>query len=124
MTRLLIVDDEDTIRAAMHEYFTLRGFGVDTAADPLQARALLVGGRYGMLVADLSLTGARSNEGLDLASFARQCTPEIRICLLTARPTGEIRRVAAETGVDVVLVKPQPLPRLAQVIYALTGSRA
>jgi two-component system response regulator (stage 0 sporulation protein F) len=124
MERLLIVDDEEPILAAMQEYFRTFGYEVDCAHELEEAEALLSKVSYSLVVADLRLTGIYGVEGLELVGYVRQRCPNTRMILLTAYGTPEIEKEARRLGVDAFLYKPKPLPELAQIVFALLGRQA
>lgn len=118
---LLVVDDEEAILFALRRYFGARGFAVDTASEREEAEALLATGRYAAALIDLRLTGVDGSEGLDLLSFVQHNCPDTRTILLTAYGSEELSLEARERGVDAILSKPQPLPRVAEVVIGLVG---
>lgn len=117
--RLLIVDDEALITFSMRRYFTSQGFEVDCAEQLDDAEALVDAFHYDVVIADLRLTGIGGSEGLDLISFVRSKSPAARTVLLTSYGTPEIEAEARARGADVVILKPKPLPDLAQVVWSL-----
>ncbi|HWM94462.1 MAG TPA: response regulator [Thermoanaerobaculia bacterium] len=122
--RLLIVDDEDAILAAIRDYFEPRGYDVDCARELEEAEALLSHIRYALMIADLRLTGVHGNEGLELVRFARERSPWTRTIVLTGYGSTEIEMEAIGRGVDAFLQKPQPLSELAAIAANLTGRGA
>jgi DNA-binding NtrC family response regulator len=119
--RILIVDDEESILAAVREYFESQSrFDVDCARELEEAEALLSHVHYALLIADLRLTGAHSNEGLELIRFARERSPWTRVVLLTSYGSPEVESEAVSRGVDAFLQKPMPLADLARVAADLT----
>lgn len=114
--RMLVVDDEDVILAAVCDYFTLHGFVVDCAHDRDEAEALLDELRYAVVVADLRLCEPNGREGLDVIAFARKRSPDATIVLVTAYASPETEREAYVYGADLFLAKPQPLPLVRQIL--------
>jgi len=117
--RMLVVDDERVIQFALKSYFGRHGFEVDTAAEHEEALALLASHHYDIVIADLRLTGSTEEEGLQVVRAARARSSSTSIILLTAYRTGTIAERAQALGADVLLQKPQPLPELAQTVFAL-----
>jgi len=117
--RLLIVDDEALITFSMRRYFTAQGFEVDCAETLEDAEDLVGAFGYDVVIADLRLTGIGGTEGLDLISCVREKSPAARTILLTSYGTPEIETAARERGADVMILKPKPLPDLAQVVWSL-----
>jgi DNA-binding response OmpR family regulator len=124
MTRFLVVDDEETIRFALARYFTRLGFEVDCASELEEAEALVANTRYDLVIADLSLTGGGSGEGLEILRFLRANCPSTHVILLTAYGTPVAEREAMRRGAEVVLHKPQPLEELARIANRLLGRSA
>jgi CheY-like chemotaxis protein len=113
--RILLVDDEESVLFAIHEYLTLRGHEVHRAADRATAESLLEEQPIDLVVTDLHLTPERAFDGLELARRARTIGVD-RIVLLTAHGSPEIEHQAAAAGVDRVLAKPVRLADLERVL--------
>jgi DNA-binding NtrC family response regulator len=122
--RILVVDDEEAILLAIHEYFVPLKYEVDCARELEEAEALLSHVRYALLIADLRLTGIHSNEGLELIRFTRERSPWTRIVVLTGYGSAEMESEAVGRGVDAFLQKPMPLADLAEIAAALTRQSA
>jgi len=111
--RILVVDDEETILFAFREHFEPLGYEIDCAQELEEAEALLSHVRYGLLIADLRLTGSQSSEGLELIRYARERSPWTRIVVLTGSGSEAMKSEAMDRGVDAFLEKPRPLGELA-----------
>jgi DNA-binding response OmpR family regulator len=120
IARLLVVDDEEPIRLALREYFTARGYAVDSAQEIEEAEALLNVNTYDIVIADLRLTGIHGAEGLELVSYVRERSAA-NVILLTAYGTSEIERVAYERGATAFLHKPMPLGAIAELVARLSS---
>jgi two-component system response regulator PilR (NtrC family) len=118
---LLIVDDRATISFALSDYFILRGWDVECAANIAEAETILQRRRFTVLIADLSLSEPGSTDGLELTRRVRREWPRTRTIILTAYGTLETERIARRIGVDAFLHKPAPLAELARVADALAG---
>jgi DNA-binding response OmpR family regulator len=119
---MLIVDDEESIGFALREYFTRLGYSVDFARDKDRAEELADGDPYSILLVDLQLTAGR-NDGIDVVDCMRRVQPDIKVIMLTGYGSPEAEEAARQSGVDVFLEKPQPLPLLAQEVGTLLGGR-
>lgn len=123
--RILIVDDEKSIRFGITHYFEQEGYRVDSAADGLEARALIAANDYHLAIVDIHLGGRNeANDGLDLAAFIRQYAPETAVIVLTGLETPEALRRAAEAGVQAFLRKPTPLASVAEIVAGIIRRRA
>jgi DNA-binding response OmpR family regulator len=118
--RLLIVDDEESIRFAVKRYFTRMGFEVDCARELEEAEALATHTEYRIVIADLSLTDGGSTEGLEIVRFMRRTCPDARVIVLTAHGSPSIELEAMKRGADAFLHKPQRLQELADIVDRLT----
>lgn len=115
--RLLVVDDEPTVLAAIAEYLTAYQFAVDTAREREEAEAMVLVYGYDLVLTDMRLTGAHGREGLELLRFVREHQPEARVVLLTAHGSRELEEEARAHGADEFLGKPLPLSELAAEIF-------
>lgn len=100
--RLLLVDDEPSIREPLGEYLIGQGFAVDLAASAAEARAHMVNGQYDLLVSDIMMPG---EDGLSLTRFVR-ATSTLPVILLTARSEDMEKIVGLEMGADDYVAKP------------------
>lgn len=99
---LLVVDDDERIRGLLQKFLIRNGFLVTTARDAAQARRLLAGLDFDMLVLDVMMPG---EDGITLTRDLRRSrtTP---ILLLTAKGETQNRIEGLEAGADDYLVKP------------------
>ena len=118
--RLLIVDDEEAILFAMHEYFVALGYDVDCVRSQEEARALLDARHYAVVIADLRDAGGAA-EGLALVGDVRSRWPETHTIILTAYGSPEIEEQARSIGVEVFLNKPVQLDHVAGIVRRLAG---
>jgi DNA-binding response OmpR family regulator len=120
--RLLVVDDEEAIRLALHDYFTLRGFEVSCARDLSEAASHLERGAFDGVIADLRLGGSGGLEGLEVIERARARWPRTRAIILTPYGSPDVEAEALRGGVDAFLHKPVRLPEIARVVASLIES--
>lgn len=99
---LLVVDDDERIRSLLQKFLMRNGFLVSIARDAAQARRLLAGLEFDLLVLDVMMPG-EDGIALTRALRARLTTP---ILLLTARGEAFSRIDGLEAGADDYLVKP------------------
>ncbi|MDB6177225.1 response regulator transcription factor [Paracoccus sp. Z330] len=101
-THILIVDDDERIRALLGRFLRKNGFMVTMARDAAQARRLLAGLEFDLIVLDVMMPG---EDGFALTSALRQKI-QTPILLLTARGDIEDRITGLESGADDYLPKP------------------
>jgi DNA-binding response OmpR family regulator len=122
--RILVVDDEEAILFALHDYLTARGYLVDCERDVRAATMRIDSADYALVITDLHLTRTGGNEGLAVIGYVRQHQPAARTVLLTAYGTPEIEVEARQLGADVILNKAVPLREVASVVCTLLGGAA
>ena len=99
---LLVVDDDERIRGLLQKFLIRHGFWVSVARDAAQARRLLAGLEFDMIVLDVMMPGE------DGVSLTRDLRREIArpILLLTAKSETADRISGLEAGADDYLAKP------------------
>lgn len=99
---LLIVDDDERIRELLKRYLMKQGFLVTAARDAAQARRLLAGLTFDLIVLDVMMPG---EDGVALTRWLRgeRATP---VVLLTARGEARDRIAGFEAGADDYIPKP------------------
>ena len=102
MAHLLVVDDDERIRGLLQKFLIRNGFLVTVARDAAQARRLLAGLDFDMLVLDVMMPG-EDGIALTRAIRARSGVP---VLLLTAKGEAVNRIEGLEAGADDYLVKP------------------
>ena len=99
---ILVVDDDDRIRALLSRFLNDHGYRVSTADNAAEARGRLAGLVFDLVVLDVMMPG---ESGLDLARFIR-ANSVLPILMLTARAEIEDRLAGLQIGVDDYLTKP------------------
>lgn len=99
---LLVVDDDERIRGLLQKFLMRNGYLVTVARDAAQARRLLAGLDFDMIVLDVMMPG---EDGITLTRELRT-RHAVPILLLTARGETANRIEGLEAGADDYLVKP------------------
>ena len=99
---LLVVDDDERLRALLQRYLSTNGFRVSVAGDAADARALMKSMAFDLLIIDVMMPG---ESGLDLTKSIRTHS-QTPILMLTARGEAEDRIACIELGADDYLAKP------------------
>jgi DNA-binding NtrC family response regulator len=121
--RLLVVDDEDSVRRAYQAYFTEAGFEVQSAATLHEAAERLARCAFEAVIADVSLTPGVGSEGLAIASYVRHLRADPPVVVLTAYGSPERAEAAARLGVDAFLHKPVSLVWLESLLRSRIDGR-
>ena len=99
---ILVVDDDERIRGLLQKFLIRNGFLVSFSRDARQARNLLVGLEFDLILLDVMMPG---EDGLALTQDLR-VKLSVPILLLTARGESSNRIEGLEAGADDYLVKP------------------
>lgn len=99
---ILVVDDDARLRALLQKYLSQNGFRVSAASSAGEARALMKGVAFDLMIVDVMMPG---ETGLELTESIR-ARSQLPILMLTARGQPEERIVGLERGADDYLPKP------------------
>jgi two-component system OmpR family response regulator len=110
--RLLLVDDEASLREPLADYLTRQGFAVEQAADAARARAILAERKPDLVLLDIMMPG---EDGLSLCRHLIEGR-HLPVIFLTARGEATDRIVGLEIGADDYVVKPfEPRELVARI---------
>ncbi len=118
MSRVLVVDDDAGMRAALEARFRRRGWRVETAACAIEAIEKFRRGQHALVVTDIRMPGA---DGFWLMREVRAVAPSTPVILLTAFGSVPDAVTAMKDGACDYLVKPvafEELERAAERILA------
>ncbi|MEM8935734.1 MAG: response regulator [Pseudomonadota bacterium] len=99
---LLVIDDDDRIRALLKRYLSENGYRTSTAKDAADARRLMSAFDFDLLIMDVMMPG---ESGFELTQSVREAS-NVPILLLTARGLPQDRIEGLERGADDYLSKP------------------
>jgi len=103
MTRVLVVDDDPTVREVVAGYLIRAGLLVDQADDGPAALAQAAAEPPDVVVLDLMLPGL---EGLEVLRRLRARRGDLPVVLLTARGEEDDRILGLQVGADDYVTKP------------------
>jgi two-component system OmpR family response regulator len=110
--KILVVDDDPSVRGAVAEFLSAQGYEVLLAEDGIAMRRILEHEDVAIVILDIMLPG---DDGLTLARELRQ-KPELGVIMLSARGSEADRVIGLEMGADDYLPKPaSPRELLARV---------
>jgi two-component system OmpR family response regulator len=114
--RLLVVEDDAVLAAALTRALGQAGYVVDLVDDGESANEALQGGTYDLVVLDLALPGL---DGLAVLRRLRDRRSQVPVLILTARDTLDDRVAGLDLGADDYMTKPFDLPELEARVRAL-----
>ncbi len=120
--RILIVDDEESIRQFVSRALQLSGHGftVDTAEDGLQALEALAAAPYELLVTDIVMPGL---DGIELALKVAKDHPATAIMLMTGYASEKQRAYGLDRLIHKVVSKPFSLKQICAAVEEVLASR-
>jgi len=121
-TRILIVDDDDAIRATLRDVLEQNGYAVEEARDGAEGLAMISASAPDILVTDLSMPGL---DGHALVRGVRESAglSRLPILMLTSDTDERSQLQAFEAGADDYIMKPTKIPVVvARVRAALRRS--
>lgn len=113
VARVLVVDDEESLRELMELTLVGMGLDVDVAGDLATARRRLSEQRYALCLTDMRLP---DGNGLDLVSLITSSSPETPVAVITAYGSAENAVAALKAGAFDYLAKPVGLDALRTLI--------
>jgi excisionase family DNA binding protein len=118
--RVLVVDDEASIRDLLSKTLALAEYDVDTAGDGAAALERMRAFGYDLLIADLKMPGM---DGLTLIKQAKRLKADLPVIIITGFSTESSAIEAVNLGVAGYLTKPFRVPQvLAAAAKALGQS--
>jgi two-component system, OmpR family, response regulator MprA len=114
--RVLIVDDDRSLRDALRRALTLGGYETVSAATGKEALTQVAGAGPDALVLDVGLPDL---DGLEVCRRLRQAGNRVPVLMLTARDAIEDRIDGLDAGADDYLVKPFDVGELKARLRAL-----
>ena len=114
--RILLVEDDRTLRTTLADVFSQEGYDVTTSPDGKEATTLVFSRHFDLLILDLMLPG---RGGLDILRDVRAQGFRVPVLLLTVKGDEADRVLGLELGADDYVTKPFSLRELLARIRAL-----
>lgn len=114
--KILLVEDDPHIAAALAEALTDQTYAVDLATDGQLGWELLETYDYDLVLLDVMLPKLN---GIQICQRLRQHQNSTPVLMLTARDTSQDKVIGLDAGADDYVIKPFDLPELLARIRAL-----
>lgn len=102
-SRILVVDDEESIREFLEIMLKKENYEVTTAEDGLRAKEILTKKSFDMVISDMQMPNVT---GLELLKFVRENYPDVVFMMITAFGTTETAVDAMKMGAYDYVTKP------------------
>src|ERR1700676_620454 len=113
MPKLLIVEDDASVRTTMVTCLELEGYDVDAVGSTAEAIARLRERSYPIVISDIYLD---ERTGIDVLRTARQQNPDCAVILMTGRGSMETGMRGTEGGAFEYLAKPFEMVKMITTI--------
>lgn len=101
--KILIVDDDQTVRVSLERLLVSEGYRVEVARSGIDAVDVLGTGGFGLVMLDLRMPQLG---GMTVLQHLRKRHPEIPVVVMTGFPSIENAKEAIELGAFHFLLKP------------------
>ncbi len=114
--RLVLVDDDQALRLALHELLEEAGYDVvGEAGNGAEGLAVIADVRPDVVLLDLRMPGVG---GVEVARELRQRSPDVRVIMFSAYADLGLQSLLADLGVSAYLIKGCPYRRIVAAIAA------
>ena len=120
LTRILVADDEESMRWVLSKALKKKGFTVDLAADGEQALGMIQSGNYDLAILDIKMPGI---SGLDLLDRVRELKRDLLVVIMTAEASMKNAVEAMKRGAYDYLTKPFDLDVIDAIIEKVNRAR-
>jgi len=119
--RILIVDDDETIRTTMKAILEDEGYVVDLASTGEEAIQLTMKTTYNIALLDIRLPDM---EGVELLKLMRDSVPRTRKVMVTGYPSMQNAIAALNKNADAYLLKPLDNEKLLNLVKEQLDAQA
>ena len=113
MKKILVIDDEASMREMLGIMLRKEGYSVEIAANRRAAAAVLDRGPVSMVITDVKLP---DGDGIEILRHVKAASPETAVVVMTAYGTTETAVAALKLGAQDYLVKPFDVDELKIVV--------
>jgi DNA-binding NtrC family response regulator len=111
--RLLVVEDDNSVRNTIQTFLDLEGYSVDAVSSTREALERLHSAVYPIVISDIYID---ERTGLDVLETARKKNPQCAVILMTARGTIETVVKATQGGAFDYIAKPFELDLMLDTV--------
>lgn len=120
LNRILVADDEESMRWVLSKALKKKGFSVDLAKDGDEALKMIHGTSYDLAILDIKMPGL---SGLDLLDRIRELKNELLVVIMTAEASMKNAVEAMKRGAYDYITKPFDLDVIDAIIEKIDKAR-
>jgi len=113
--RILIVDDEQSVREVLSEYFMEQGYSVESAGGGEEALAIVQRSTPDLVLLDVRMPGM---DGVETLRRIRNAAPDVSVIMVTANEDVALARETLKLGALDYVAKPFDFVYLERAIMA------
>lgn len=117
--KLLLIDDEEELLAAMAKFFQDRRYQVQCAAESEEAVAIVRHHKFDAVIVDLELDSVEGLDGFSVLKSLRQSCPLTPVIVYSGHSSPTIVATALRHGGTKFIAKPASLPQLLSSVEEL-----
>ncbi len=120
ITRILVADDEESMRWVLSKALKRKGFEVDLAQDGREALSLIRENSYELAILDIKMPGMT---GLDLLDRIREMKSDLLVVIMTAEASMKNAVEAMKRGAYDYITKPFDLDVIDAIVEKVSRAR-
>src|SRR5512147_1421775 len=120
LNRILVADDEESMRWVLSKALKKKGFTVDLAADGEQALRMIQAGSYDLAIFDIKMPGI---SGLDLLDRVRELAGDLLVVIMTAEASMKNAVEAMKRGAYDYITKPFDLDVIDAIVEKVNRAK-
>ncbi len=117
--KVLVVDDEESIRLVCKEFLTKAGYEVSVAEREIDAKEILSANKFDVAVVDQILPNGQ--RGIDLLKEIKRSQPSCAVIMMSGFPSSDSLSESAEYEAFSYLTKPVNREEIVQVVTEAIG---
>jgi DNA-binding NtrC family response regulator len=114
--KILVVDDDNTIRGVVSQMLFRLGFEVSSADSAENGLALFLKNKFDLVITDFNMSGM---DGINLAYCIKEKSPATQVVLMTGDAKEVILSKIRKSAVDQALFKPFTLAEMDVTLQGL-----
>ena len=119
MSKVLVIDDERSIRNTLKEILEYEGHNVHDAADGAEGISKASGNKYDIILCDIKMP---KMDGIEVLEKLQALIPDVPVVMISGHGTIETAVEAVKKGAYDFIQKPPDLNRLLISLFELTNT--
>jgi DNA-binding NtrC family response regulator len=118
--RILVVDDQDSMRTLLKDMLEVIGYDVTLAGGGEQALAILQGSGFDLVLSDLNMPGM---DGTALLRAVKSTHSEMPVVIITGYGTFHTEKRVMKEGADGYISKPCTLSKIENTLSSIFSAK-